>query len=84
MRTNEELKNTSNSSVYKKAYKAIECLKTGKCTLCPWHNKENGSGIYKKFGTRKPKKKQRSREKPELWPDDDIKYVMGRFDMSDE
>lgn len=84
MRQTDELKKTTNNGAYKKLYKMIVCNKTGKCSYCPWHDKENGRGIYKKYGTRKAKVKQKSHNTPELWPDDDIKYVMGQFDDSDE
>lgn len=84
MRQTEELKNTTNREAYKKLYRSVVCNKIGKCSYCPWHDKENGDGVYKKYGTRKAKIKQRSRQKPELWPEDDIKYIMGQFDDSDE
>lgn len=86
MRETEELKKTTNRTAYKKLYKSVVCNKDGRCSYCPWHNKENGDGVYKKYGTRKAKNKQISHVKITRieFPDDDIKYVMGQFDDSDE
>jgi hypothetical protein len=42
-------------------YRKAVCKSTGKCGFCPMHAGQNGEGIYKKYGTRPSRKKNRSK-----------------------
>ena len=49
MKLTDIIKWHTNNKVWKRAYKRIECDKTGKCGICPWHGGEN------KYIGRKPR-----------------------------
>jgi len=60
MNTFKEVKETTNSSVYRKLRKEQVANKTGICTHCKWHRGENFDGYHSenaswKMVTKKPK-----------------------------